>query len=892
MFRWPSRASKDNASGRRSSTASSSRDLESCGSSSHERDLVEYTAPQKTRWFSRWRLRCRFRGWFGLLLILSLVLIVVEAAELLLSEQPYVAGYSALVLVRKLLCVAVFAGPVACCVILFAWTRLQLPGRDGTAGMKIVSTLTWLLWVNLVLVVALCFAGYIPLILAALVYLPLGTVRAIRCVCRSLTMPGPRRFIQTWAVFLPLIFEYKLLAWWVAYSGITLQARSAAYASLHAKYAPRVYELLVDLGGVFVKIGQLVAMLPGGVLPEVFGRELRKLQNAVPPRPGEEARALVAEAMGCPLDQIFSHFADTPIGSASIGQVHRARLRSDGREVVVKIQYPEVSRTIEPDFDNCELVARLLVPERLQEVRDTKKHYIRELDFISEAQTLQRVHDNMRNSFPKVLVPEPVMELCRPTILVMSFLPGVPLLDGIMHMAEVIAKARGQTVEEMIKDFTKKPDAQNAEAEVAEVAAPAAPKKEEPPKRLFASTRLYRAKTAVMAAVPNTAKVQLLQRFVALSSSTQNLAATLYNNSAGRLGATRMDYKRSLPRFDPFELSHTLWKVHGHQVLVDGLFSTDPHPGNILLSGSDAQLGLIDFGQVCDMDKNTRLNFSRLLLALAEDDDIEIARCHAALGATTKRNSIELLALSARFKFGDLGVCGVQSMSDASAVFNRYKKLQAEDPIKLAPAYEAVSRAERLINILRGTSFILGVSTSHNPVTVWVDTARAVIRDHVSSLPPSPCWLAEYRAEPGPEPEPSEMLSADESDLEACFLETQSVASCSPATKSRQLSEYWQDAVSDHEDAGQPAEAANRPLSKKRSSCDVRVEAGMLQLARQCSDVTPWQDAENEAGSLLGVRGPSYGNLAAMDWQDAMSEAEALASAAAGAKSSQRLQAP
>ncbi|CAE8598193.1 unnamed protein product, partial [Polarella glacialis] len=92
--------------------------------------------------------------------------------------------------------------------------------------------------------------------------------------------------------------------------------------------------------------------------------------------------------------------------------VHRARLAATNREVVVKVQYPEVSRTIEPDFNNCERIAWWLDKSRVSEVRETKKHYINELDFCQEANNLQRVRANLAREFPQVRVPEPILEYC------------------------------------------------------------------------------------------------------------------------------------------------------------------------------------------------------------------------------------------------------------------------------------------------------------------------------------------------------------------------------------------------------------------------------------------------------------------------------------------------
>merc|ERR1719245_1202083 len=121
-----------------------------------------------------------------------------------------------------------------------------------------------------------------------------------------------------------------------------------------------------------------------------------------------------------------------------------------------------------------------------------------------------------------------------------------------------------------------------------------------------------------------------------------NFGVALYNNSVGRLGASPLEYRQSLPNFEPARLSDLLWRVHGHQLLVEGLFNTDAHPGNVLID-DDGRVGLIDFGQMCELGLATRVRFARMLLALAAGDNQEVAKRHAQLGYRSKKMSSEML---------------------------------------------------------------------------------------------------------------------------------------------------------------------------------------------------------------------------------------------------------
>lgn len=646
-----------------------------------------------------------------------------RAVEWVLDIRPTGAvARIALLPVRAAGCVeyaAVLLAPAACATALHTWHNLDLPGNQSSAGRRVERVIKWFLVASLVFMVAMAFNGDVIVRYALVFYAPASVAAWVRI---SPWCTGLRRFLQTWFLFGPLIFEYRVLWLWAKHTTLAQDEEVAAFSRLHAKYAPRVFDLLVELGGIFVKIGQLLSLLPAGVLPDPFTAELKKLQCEVPPRPGPEVRALIAASLGRPVEAVFSRFDDKPLGSASIGQVHRARLASDGREVVVKVQYSEVRRTLEPDFRNAERIVWLLDRTRVEEVREAKKHYLDELDFEMEARTLQRIHSNLSGPFPAVRVPEPVVELCTPTILVMTFISGTSLLDGIMHMAEALAKAMGKSVDTLIKEAAASM-AQPEESPTAPGAgtADAAPVMGPPP-RVRKRDKIRAKIASALPTVPDAAKVRLLQHCLSTSRSALNVGVAVYNHSVVRLGATPLQYWKVLPSIDPVKLSFQLWRIHGHQLLIDGIFSTDPHPGNILLD-SRGSVGLIDFGQVCELSLQTRLAFAHLLLALAADCDDEIATWHAALGMRSRSMTPELLAASARWKFGDVKVFSVRN-------YERFKEMEAKDPVLTHRGDGGLGRVERLVNILRGTSLILGVPREHGPTTVWLDLARDLLEAH------------------------------------------------------------------------------------------------------------------------------------------------------------------
>ncbi len=194
----------------------------------------------------------------------------------------------------------------------------------------------------------------------------------------------------------------------------------------------RLREALEELGPVFVKFGQVISTRPD-LLPEDIFEELVKLQDQVPPFPGEQAERMVAEALGAPLNSHFSRFDTQPIASASVAQVHIAQLH-DGTEVAVKVLRPGVEAAIERDLELMYLLARLAhryLPDgprlRPVEVVDQFRRTIHnELDMRREAANASQLKANFAGS-SLLYVPTVYWELTRRQVLVMERIHGIPV---------------------------------------------------------------------------------------------------------------------------------------------------------------------------------------------------------------------------------------------------------------------------------------------------------------------------------------------------------------------------------------------------------------------------------------------------------------------------------
>ncbi len=191
----------------------------------------------------------------------------------------------------------------------------------------------------------------------------------------------------------------------------------------------RLAAVCVDLGPTFVKLGQMISTRPDLVSREIM-KELRKLQDRVPPFDSEEAMRIVAEEIGAPIAEKFKRFEPTPFASGSVAQVHRAELRN-GREVVVKVKRPGIDDTIRHDLQ----LVRWLASGAQQWVSELRRYrpvlivdefedlLAREMDFTAEASYTTRFEEAFADD-PNIIIPHVYWELSGPRVLTLAELHG------------------------------------------------------------------------------------------------------------------------------------------------------------------------------------------------------------------------------------------------------------------------------------------------------------------------------------------------------------------------------------------------------------------------------------------------------------------------------------
>ena len=225
-------------------------------------------------------------------------------------------------------------------------------------------------------------------------------------------------------------------------------------------FAERTRLAMQELGPSFVKLGQILSTRPD-LLPVSFTEELKKLQEDVPPIPFAAIQSEVEQSLGMPLGEVFAEFDEKPLASASIGQVHRAKLKHNGEifDVAVKIQRPNIRNTIERDLDLLYLMARLIeravpesslyLPSKL--VAEFDKSIMAELDYSVEGENAAKFAKNFAKStvvrFPKVF-----SEVSGKKVLVAEFFAGLKIDEALAkgYSGERIAKDSVQVIAQMI----------------------------------------------------------------------------------------------------------------------------------------------------------------------------------------------------------------------------------------------------------------------------------------------------------------------------------------------------------------------------------------------------------------------------------------------------------
>lgn len=299
----------------------------------------------------------------------------------------------------------------------------------------------------------------------------------------------------------------------------------------------RIRLVIEELGPTYIKIGQ-IASTRADIIPQDILRELEKLQEKVPSFSFEEVAMIIEDELGSPLEDIFSSFDEKAIAAASIGQVHRAQLRSTGELVAVKVQRPRIKAMIETDLEILMDLAtlaehRMERMERLQ-LRDVVEEFAKslrnELDYTIEGRNAERIAKQFKKD-KTIHVPEIYWDYSTRSVLTMEFVEGLRL-----------------------------------------------------------------------------------NQFEALEKN---------------------GYDRKV-------LAEQLVRALFHQILIEGFFHADPHPGNIFLLRGGV-ISFIDFGMVGRLTLDMKQNFASLIIAMMRQNTESMIKAVLRIGIIPEEVNLSLL---------------------------------------------------------------------------------------------------------------------------------------------------------------------------------------------------------------------------------------------------------
>lgn len=233
------------------------------------------------------------------------------------------------------------------------------------------------------------------------------------------------RFLRAYSVTFEVLLNYFLL--FLIGKIISKERFVPIMNRAHQRTSQTIINNILKLKGLYIKIGQTLSIMTN-FLPKEFMEGFEKLQDAVPPHPYEDVEARFLADFGWTPKEMFASFNETPVASASLGQVHVAYLK-DGTKLAVKLQYPDIDEIVRKDLKTIGKIFRLidfLLPHYgfINVYHECSRMILEELDFHSEGKNLERIGENFKDNlqfhFPKVY-----WNLCSRKILTVEFVDGI-----------------------------------------------------------------------------------------------------------------------------------------------------------------------------------------------------------------------------------------------------------------------------------------------------------------------------------------------------------------------------------------------------------------------------------------------------------------------------------
>ncbi|XP_027122972.2 uncharacterized protein [Coffea arabica] len=249
-----------------------------------------------------------------------------------------------------------------------------------------------------------------------------------------------QRSFEFWARTIDIYTGYKVFQLKVCFEK-DVKKQEAMWERQHELAADKIYNMCADLGGFFLKVAQIVGK--PDLAPAAWVRRLVTLCDQAPATPYNVIKAELERELSQSVDELFDTFDANPLGSASIAQVHRARLWGDKNDVVVKVQHPGVQHLMMTDIHNLQAFALFIQKTDIKFdlysiTKEMEKQIGYEFNFLREADAMERIRNFLyaNNKKSPVSVPRVVRNLVTRKVLVMECINGIP----IMKLGDEIAK--------------------------------------------------------------------------------------------------------------------------------------------------------------------------------------------------------------------------------------------------------------------------------------------------------------------------------------------------------------------------------------------------------------------------------------------------------------------
>ncbi|KAL7139545.1 hypothetical protein ABFS83_09G059700 [Erythranthe nasuta] len=231
--------------------------------------------------------------------------------------------------------------------------------------------------------------------------------------------------------------------------------RDAVWENQHQLAADKIYNMCTHLGGFFLKVAQIIGK--PDLAPAAWVKRLVTLCDQAPATPYSVVKVVLEKELGRSIDELFERFDADPLGSASIAQVHRARLKGDKIDVVVKVQHPGVQDLMMTDIRNLQAFALYMQKTDIKfdlfsVTKEMEKQIGYEFDFLREADAMEKIRRFLyaNNKKSPVQVPRVIRNILTRRVLVMEYIDGIPILKledeiakrGINPAGKVAAAAK------------------------------------------------------------------------------------------------------------------------------------------------------------------------------------------------------------------------------------------------------------------------------------------------------------------------------------------------------------------------------------------------------------------------------------------------------------------